>query len=970
MKIIHENSESGTSKRYWKRTRDAAKLGGSSSSSSSYPTSTTSLVRISPAQLELERKISAAKLQKQRELKRKRDEENRRKSGGDGELCFPPDADLFASFKATLTQCRYCNWFNKYLHGNYTVMQAVGRDDDEKVEVRKHPIGDLDWCRHCGRVAHESDLNKDQEKVCSSGPGDVHLGQITIPFTIVSHDPRNFNEFKSNWEKEKWNYDKEEMDNDTFLHRLGFRPKVGNILASVPITTKSNIPKNGRVANEIYWFHSKAETLEPNEKRKYVSANDTDAVIIENPAHRRVLEELYLFKNSFFHLVDFNICASWSKADRNGVSQVLMNDVLVVVLDLVNICLFLIFDIYDIYDDAQNLIVNLYVDAACKGRRCGSKCVHSGDEEISLARLLAAWFDVPQFTLAELNHTSKAKRSMQRIIDGEQDTTLDHCLEHLPLEPWTMSFIPENSSLQMTHIAAHNNAVNTIQKNLTFNPSVRNAGGFCPDDISFRGTLQRFFSESLPKDIAHVRSVLDPEFGQTSPYACSNALRYSWSERKRLGLVSHHRTHFKHNSVSLERNLTLDLATSFLSFLKPDEQALLFQNTDTKSGRVDLADSFTGLLQLLENLGHPVANKNLNDGLTVELQNFQEHAVSWAIERENAPGGIQSLWWCKLPHRDGVKDLYYSPGLDMISPKPPKLVRGGFICEQMGLGKTVISLSIILQNPAPSMPPSGTLVSEKALDNTTNGWSSADYCVQQFSEDDKRGSIFSRGTLVVCNVSLVGQWVDEAKSKLKDPGLVYSYYGQHRNRDPLKLAQNSIVVTTYAVLASDMQRYEKNKSKAGSKWGSPPCERVRWWRIICDESHCLRSAQTKQTQAIKRLVAESKWCVTGTPMNTNLSDLKSQMAFIGIENLNRMFDCFQGLGKAGSKDMCFRALDRFLFVMRSIMIRHSMNQTNISTGRQLMELPDKVSFLKVLFLLMCHFDGGPPFSSRFELIYN
>jgi len=85
-----------------------------------------------------------------------------------------------------------------------------------------------------------------------------------------------------------------------------------------------------------------------------------------------------------------------------------------------------------------------------------------------------------------------------------------------------------------------------------------------------------------------------------------------------------------------------------------------------------------------------------------------------------------------------------------------------------------------------------------------------------------------------CNVSLVGQWIDEAKSKLQDPGLVYSYHGSNRVRDASILAKSSIVVTTYATLCSDTF-YHSNK--AGGDYCAP-CEKIRWWRIICDESHC------------------------------------------------------------------------------------------------------------------------------------
>lgn len=112
-----------------------------------------------------------------------------------------------------------------------------------------------------------------------------------------------------------------------------------------------------------------------------------------------------------------------------------------------------------------------------------------------------------------------------------------------------------------------------------------------------------------------------------------------------------------------------------------------------------------------------------------------------------------------------------------------------------------------------------------------------------------------------CNVSLVGQWIEEAKSKLMDPGSIYAYHGADRTRNPARLASNSIVVTTYETLASDAS-YHANKSKKTNY--CPPCEQVRWWRIICDESHVLRNGSNKKSDAVLNLVADNKWLVSGT----------------------------------------------------------------------------------------------------------
>ena len=203
----------------------------------------------------------------------------------------------------------------------------------------------------------------------------------------------------------------------------------------------------------------------------------------------------------------------------------------------------------------------------------------------------------------------------------------------------------------------------------------------------------------------------------------------------------------------------------------------------------------------------------------------------------------------------------------------------------------------------------------------------------------------------MCNVSLVGQWIDEAKSKLKDPGLVYSYHGGNRKRDANILAKNAVVVTTYAVLQSDANHHRK-KSKDPDY--CPPCEQVRWWRIICDESHSVRVANTQNYKALAKLTAANKWCVTGTPMNTSPRDLKSQLSFIGISHMDRMFSVFTNSMAAVFKtsggttrrrkhwDENFNsAIGPFLFFMRNTMIRHAITQTGRDSNVCIMTLPPK-----------------------------
>lgn len=133
-----------------------------------------------------------------------------------------------------------------------------------------------------------------------------------------------------------------------------------------------------------------------------------------------------------------------------------------------------------------------------------------------------------------------------------------------------------------------------------------------------------------------------------------------------------------------------------------------------------------------------------------------------------------------------------------------------------------MSLALILKNPAPLVPASGTQASllHRMLRRDHLGWNDEP---EEKEASSKRGSILSRGTLVICPVSLVGQWIREAKSKLNDPQLVYPYHGQNRMRDAAVLSRSSIVVTTYAVIASDVNYHAQ---KSGKEDYCAPLEQV------------------------------------------------------------------------------------------------------------------------------------------------
>jgi hypothetical protein len=96
------------------------------------------------------------------------------------------------------------------------------------------------------------------------------------------------------------------------------------------------------------------------------------------------------------------------------------------------------------------------------------------------------------------------------------------------------------------------------------------------------------------------------------------------------------------------------------------------------------------------------------------------------------------------------------------------------------------------------------------------------------------------------------------------------------------------------------------------------------------------------------LITEHVFHFAGTPINTDLNDLKNQLKFVGLEDVPAMMKCFNdgsvGLFKSiGKRDGGFSAIGPLALLMRAIMIRHTQAQMYSGTNTTLMSLPPMVS---------------------------
>ena len=137
----------------------------------------------------------------------------------------------------------------------------------------------------------------------------------------------------------------------------------------------------------------------------------------------------------------------------------------------------------------------------------------------------------------------------------------------------------------------------------------------------------------------------------------------------------------------------------------------------------------------------------------------------------------------------------------------------------------------------------------------------------------------SRATLLVCPLSTIANW-EEQLHRHVEPGVLkhYVYHGPNRTQKIDELAQYDLVITTYPTVAHDVS---PRMPLAPSK--TRPLEKIKWFRIVLDEAHCIRTQNTKQSQAICGLTAKRRWAVTGTPLQNRLDDLGALFKFLRLK---------------------------------------------------------------------------------------
>lgn len=121
-------------------------------------------------------------------------------------------------------------------------------------------------------------------------------------------------------------------------------------------------------------------------------------------------------------------------------------------------------------------------------------------------------------------------------------------------------------------------------------------------------------------------------------------------------------------------------------------------------------------------------------------------------------------------------------------------------------------------------------------------------------------------TLVVTMVGTVGQW----KDALYDFGGFRPLVVSPSFKGTCPVEEGDVVLTTYS-------SFQKARGAV-----PPVLTQTRWGRIVLDEGHVIRNAETRLYKELTALHGHCRWVLSGTPIQNKAKDIETLARWVGV----------------------------------------------------------------------------------------
>jgi SNF2 family DNA or RNA helicase len=172
--------------------------------------------------------------------------------------------------------------------------------------------------------------------------------------------------------------------------------------------------------------------------------------------------------------------------------------------------------------------------------------------------------------------------------------------------------------------------------------------------------------------------------------------------------------------------------------------------------------------------------------------------------------------------------------------------------------------------------------------------------------------------LIVCPTSLVFNWVAEAQ-KFTPELKVLALHGPERHAAFEQIAESDLVVTSYALIRRDADRYRE----------------LEFDTVVLDEAQHIKNRQTQNAQAVKAVRSQHRLVLTGTPLENSVLDLWSIFDFLMPGYLGTAKDFRERYELPITKERNAEAQSRLARRLRPFMLRRLKKE--VAT-----DLPEKI----------------------------
>ncbi|KAM5381181.1 hypothetical protein ACJZ2D_003097 [Fusarium nematophilum] len=281
--------------------------------------------------------------------------------------------------------------------------------------------------------------------------------------------------------------------------------------------------------------------------------------------------------------------------------------------------------------------------------------------------------------------------------------------------------------------------------------------------------------------------------------------------------------------------------------------------------------------------------------LKTPLEEHQRAALEMMIERECGiikGAKFPTLWELS----SSAMNTRYRNKVTGWYDENPTGLRGGILADEMGLGKTLSTLALI--------------------------------CWYLDARDDGKmdGANDCSTTLVVVPKSTLIGWETQIKKHMFEGGIkTTAHHGPSRHERVRELQGYDVVLTTYEVLRQDFSgKHERDTIYSH-----------RWYRVVLDEAHRIRSRSSQLHDAAVAIskLSQARWCLTGTPIHNSLDDYAALLSFLQVRGLHEknMFDKFVAK-HIKENQPC--GMERLQALVRATSLRRTVALNGASLGLQ------------------------------------